>query len=558
MPVCSKDKKGNLHLRSDRLICALMVILKPMEKNQVWFTMGPKTESRAAVEEAIKAGATGVRLTFSFATPEYQHDRAKMVREVAARLQKPIFIVADLQGGKYRIASSLEETEIVLQKGQQVEFCADGAKEKVLVQIPLQNIQLLDQIDVGDIIVEGDGGVLVRVLEKMLASAVCEVQNDGVVHRGRGLTAQSARFKPDAITQKDISDLEEVALKKKLYDAVAVSFVSSALDLALVRELLLAKESSAQVIAKIETSLGLQNIDEIAACADILMVARGDLALAIQWSDLYDATLSIADASKKFGKPWILATQLMEGLEKFVLPTRAEMSDLAHWMRKGAGGAMLSFETAFGARPFEAIKAVRMLVEKYGDSVKRPQADPTILGHQGYGLVQLYHGHGKGKTTAALGLAMRAAGAGKKVAIVYFDKGGSTHYSERALLDKIDNIDYFVSGRDRIDKKGRFDFSITEVDKLEARRGLEFARAALAGKYDLVVLDEINSTIALDMLNVIEVIKVIEEKKSNIELVLTGRNPHPELIKHAHLVTEMKPEKHYFYSGVKAREGLDF
>ncbi|PIX62622.1 hypothetical protein CO057_02640 [Candidatus Uhrbacteria bacterium CG_4_9_14_0_2_um_filter_41_50] len=186
------------------------------------------------------------------------------------------------------------------------------------------------------------------------------------------------------------------------------------------------------------------------------------------------------------------------------------------------------------------------------------EADPSILGRQGYGLIQLYHGHGKGKTTAALGLAMRAAGAGKKVAIVYFDKGGSAHYSERALLDQIDNIDYFVSGRDRIDEKGRFDFSIIEKDKIEARRGLKIAEDLLSGEYDLVVLDEINSTIALGMLDVIEVIEVIKEKKSSVELILTGRDPHSELLNRAHLVTEMKPQKHYFYSGVKAREGLDY
>lgn len=189
-----------------------------------------------------------------------------------------------------------------------------------------------------------------------------------------------------------------------------------------------------------------------------------------------------------------------------------------------------------------------------------PKLDERIKGRVGFGLVQLIHGNGKGKTTAALGQAVRCAGAGKRVMIIYFDKGGSSHYSERKIIETIPNIAYMVTGRDRIDPvTNKFDFSINDVDRAEAMRGLDEAEKALtSGEFDLVILDEINSTANLGMLEVRDVLDVIEGKSENVELILTGRNPAPEFLERAHLITEMKLERHYFYSGVPAREGLDY
>ncbi|MBT3230254.1 NUDIX domain-containing protein [Candidatus Uhrbacteria bacterium] len=200
------------------------------------------------------------------------------------------------------------------------------------------------------------------------------------------------------------------------------------------------------------------------------------------------------------------------------------------------------------------------VIEAYREFALLPQPDDRIIGHKGYGLVQLIHGEGKGKTTSAIGQSVRAAGAGKKVKIVFFDKGGNTHYSERKMFDQIKLIDYFATGRDRIDSiTGAFDFDINDEDKSEAQRGLKDAREALtSGDYDFVVLDEINSTVALGMLSSKEVIDAIEARKPGVEVLMTGRHPEPDLLSIAHLVTEAKMHKHYFYSGVQAREGLDY
>jgi len=190
----------------------------------------------------------------------------------------------------------------------------------------------------------------------------------------------------------------------------------------------------------------------------------------------------------------------------------------------------------------------------------KQEMDERIRGFSGYGLIQILHGYGKGKTTAALGQAIRCVGSGRNVAIIYFDKGGDSHYSERSILDKIEGIEYHVTGRDRIDPKtGGFDFSINDVDKSEAKRGMKIAKnLSEMTEIDLLILDEINSTVDLEMLNLEELLAFLLNKRDNLEVILTGRNPHKKILEAAHLITNVGLERHYFYSGVSSREGLDF
>ncbi|MBI5370365.1 cob(I)yrinic acid a,c-diamide adenosyltransferase [Candidatus Uhrbacteria bacterium] len=212
-----------------------------------------------------------------------------------------------------------------------------------------------------------------------------------------------------------------------------------------------------------------------------------------------------------------------------------------------------------GPLPEGLTDAVRGAIEAYRNNEGIvTAADDAIKGREGFGLIQVFTGNGKGKTTAALGEAMRAHAIGKRVVIIYFDKGGTTHYSERKILEKL-GIPFVATGRDRIDPvTGRFDFSILEEDKQEAARGLAEAEKALAQGIDLIVLDEINSTVSLGMLDESSVLHLLKKKPERTELVLTGRNVPDSFIQKAHLVSEMRLRKHYFYSGVPAREGLDF
>ena len=178
-----------------------------------------------------------------------------------------------------------------------------------------------------------------------------------------------------------------------------------------------------------------------------------------------------------------------------------------------------------------------------------------------WGLLQIYTGNGKGKTTAALGVAIRAAARGKRVAIVYFDKGGETHYAERDLVrERIPEIELFPTGLDRIDPvTNQFRFGVTEEDKAEGTRGLELVKKLFADKaHHLIILDEINSSTELGIVAEEQVLALIDQRPKEIELILTGRNVPASFKERADLITEMTLEKHYFYQGVMARDGIDF
>jgi len=178
-----------------------------------------------------------------------------------------------------------------------------------------------------------------------------------------------------------------------------------------------------------------------------------------------------------------------------------------------------------------------------------------------WGLIQIYTGNGKGKTSAALGVALRAAATGHHVAIVSFDKGGSSHYSERNIIrERLPMIDLYPVGRDRIDPvSNRFDFSIVDADRQEGERGIAIVRQLYDGHcHDLIVLDEICSSASLGIVSESSVLAILDQKPKDIELILTGRNASSTILERADLVTEMCAVKHYFDRGVSAREGLDF
>jgi cob(I)alamin adenosyltransferase len=167
------------------------------------------------------------------------------------------------------------------------------------------------------------------------------------------------------------------------------------------------------------------------------------------------------------------------------------------------------------------------------------------------GYVQVYTGNGKGKTTASIGLAIRALGAGMKVYFAQFLKSGD--YSERNILTKLDNLVLKQYGLD-----GFISRKPSEEDKAEAIRGLADARAALkSGDYGLVILDEANVACKLGMITADDILSLLRDRHEMTELVITGRNASPELMEAADLVTEMREVKHYFAAGVSSRKGIE-
>lgn len=174
-----------------------------------------------------------------------------------------------------------------------------------------------------------------------------------------------------------------------------------------------------------------------------------------------------------------------------------------------------------------------------------------------HGYIQIYTGDGKGKTTASLGLALRAIGHGWKVLIVQFAKGDQANYYGEILSSSklMPNLEVVQFGLSRV----VYSHNINIDDYKEARKGWEFAKNAInSKKYQLIILDEINICADLGMIKVSEIKDVLINRPKNIEIVLTGRRAHPELISMAHLVTEMTPVKHYFNEGVMARQGIEY
>ena len=170
------------------------------------------------------------------------------------------------------------------------------------------------------------------------------------------------------------------------------------------------------------------------------------------------------------------------------------------------------------------------------------------------GLVQIYTGNGKGKTTAATGLVVRAVGHGLRVCFIYFIKGDPC-YGEPEVLENLPNVTVA-----RFGMLGHVDpNNVTEEEKQQAQRGLEAARKAmLGGEYDIVILDEVNIAVAWKLLPVEDVLSLIEEKPDNVELILTGRYADPRLVEAADLVTEMKEIKHPYQRGILARCGIEY
>lgn len=178
------------------------------------------------------------------------------------------------------------------------------------------------------------------------------------------------------------------------------------------------------------------------------------------------------------------------------------------------------------------------------------------------GMVHVYTGDGKGKTTAAVGLAARAAGAGLRVFFLQFDKGfqGEDYYSERAALALLPGVEVVGTGHQRLLDNGRFRFRNLEGDFAEARRALDLAREALASdKYGLIVLDEAITCVQTGLLQAAEVEALLDLHAAHphAELVLTGRGAWPALRERADLVTEMTAQRHYFDRGVRLRRGID-
>ncbi len=193
--------------------------------------------------------------------------------------------------------------------------------------------------------------------------------------------------------------------------------------------------------------------------------------------------------------------------------------------------------------------------------MEHPDSNPQLVNPEfsEHGYIQVYTGNGKGKTTASLGLATRALGRGWNILVVMFTKGGNDYGELHTFANLGPSIQCHIkiinAGLDRI----VYADNISEEDKKSVQEGWEFAKNAIKNnKYQLVILDEANIAIDLGLIDLNEMVEVLKNKPDNMEIVLTGRNAKQEIIDVAHLVSEIRPLKHYWDKGITARKGIEF
>jgi pyruvate kinase len=336
-------------------------------RTKIVATLGPATDAPGMLDRLVEVGLDCARLNCSHGTHDELRRRAEAVRAASRRAGRPLGLLFDLQGPKLRLSAETESRTVAA--GDTVRFRATGAAEDGEVRVDFDRFTAL--VTERSEIVIGDGVPRFRVAgiegDVVTATAV----SPGPLSARKGINVTYARPELPAITDKDREDL---ALAAELGgDFVALSFVRSAADMELLRQLLEEHGSAARAIAKVEKIEAYEHLDEIVAASDGIMVARGDYGVEagvarvplMQKDTIYRATQA--------GKFVITATQMLESMIQAPEPTRAEAADVANAVIDGTSAVMLSAETSVGSYPCEAVRAMATIAEAAEET-------PIILG----------------------------------------------------------------------------------------------------------------------------------------------------------------------------------
>lgn len=333
-------------------------------------TLGPASNSEEKIEALIDAGVDGFRLNFSHGTQDEHKDTYETIRRVAKKKNAHTTIVADLQGPKLRIGM-FKDGKVLLQKGQKftLDMKKDLGDEN---RVTLPHKEIFEALKVGDTLLVNDGNIILNVLKCNKESAVTEVVVGGFISGHKGVNLPNSSLNISPLTPKDLSDLD-FALKLGV-DCVCLSFVQRVSDVKEARKIIGKK---AWIISKLEKPQVLDELDAIIKASDMVMVARGDLGVECPIVTVPVLQKRIEAKCRQYGKPVIVATQMLESMISAPIPTRAEVSDVATAVYDGCDVVMLSAETAAGNYPVETVKTMRGVIEqveadpKYFESVNR-------------------------------------------------------------------------------------------------------------------------------------------------------------------------------------------
>ncbi len=329
-----------------------------MRKTKIVATIGPACCREELLMQMIQAGLDVARLNFSHGTHAEHGMLMARVRQAAQKVGKAVALMLDTKGPEIRLGI-LSKGQVSLQAGQEI-FLTPENIEGNDWELPITYAGLAQKMQVGDRILLADGLIELRVLQIQKARILCRVQNNGKVSSRQGVNVPGVRLELPAISEQDREDLRFGAEQK--VDFVAASFTRKAEDIREIREFLRSQGSSAQIIAKIENQEGLDNLEDILAEADGIMIARGDLGVEIPPEEIPPLQKLLVNQARRRGKMAIVATQMLESMLNQPRPTRAEASDVANAVFEQTDAVMLSGETALGQFPLEAIQTIAKII----------------------------------------------------------------------------------------------------------------------------------------------------------------------------------------------------
>ena len=377
-------------------------------RGRIVATLGPASRSPGMVKTLAQAGVDVFRLNFSHGSHDDHAAALKAVRGAELALQRPLGVLADLQGPKLRLGR-FKDVEISVKPGHRMRFDLDPTPgDGTRVEMP--HPEIFKALRTGMLLLLDDGRVRLRVGDRTDEWADVTVESGSKLSDRKGVAVPEAVIPVSALTAKDREDLA-FALRMGV-DWVALSFVQKAEDMAELKRLVNGK---AACLAKIEKPQALTELGAIMDYSDGVMVARGDLGVELDPEEVPVAQKMIIRAARQRGIPVIVATQMLESMTSSPAPTRAEASDVANAVYEGADALMLSAETAAGKYPIEAVQVMDRIME-------RVESDPRWPG-----LMDAEHaGMDDVDADALVAAARKAAEAASTACVVVFTTTGGT------------------------------------------------------------------------------------------------------------------------------------
>jgi pyruvate kinase len=337
-------------------------------KVKILATLGPASSSSEMIERLFITGVDVFRINMSHTSHELLHELHGRIREVEERTKRPIGILADLQGPKIRIGTFAEK-EIEIRAGDHFSFDLDAAPgDKTRVNLP--HPEIFAAAKAGDNLLLNDGRLRVQITHASPHKLETRVIYGGTLSNRKGVNLPDTVIPIPALTAKDRADLEAAA--QVGVDWIALSFVQRAEDVAEAKALI---KGRALVMAKIEKPAALTELDAILKVTDGIMVARGDLGVELPVEAVPSKQKEITRAARRYGRPVVVATQMLESMVTEPVPTRAEVSDVATAVYEGADAVMLSAESATGLWPDKAV----LTMDRVAQNVENDQYYSGII-----------------------------------------------------------------------------------------------------------------------------------------------------------------------------------